>query len=78
MEDEPQDMGALAAERESDPDLAAPAGDRIGCDAGQADRGEHETGQTQPGELADNDPDHALESLEVFVHVRASKIVSRG
>ena len=61
-------LGALGAERESDRDLVAPAGDRIGYDAGQTDRGEHETEQTQTGELADNDPDHALESLEMFVH----------
>ena len=67
-EDEPQDMGALGAERQPDPDFAAPASDRIGCDAGQADGGEHETEQTQTGELADNEPDHALESLEVLVH----------
>ena len=52
-------------------DLAPLAGDCIGRDAGQADGGEHETEETQAGELADSDPDHALESLEVFVH-RAS------
>ena len=66
-EDEPQDMGALGAERHPDPDLATPAGDRIGRDAGQADRGEHETEQTQTGELADSDVGVALESLEMFV-----------
>ena len=78
-QDEPQDVEALGAERQPDPDLAAPAGDRIGRDAGQTDGGEHETEQTQTGERADGDPDRALESLDVSSSiVRASKRVSRG
>jgi len=42
-----------------------------GYTLGQADGGEHETEQTQTGELADSDAGIALESLEMFVH-RAS------
>ena len=76
--DEPQDMGALGTEPQPDSDLAPLAGDRIGRDAGQADGGEHETEETQAGELCDSDPDHPLDSLEVLVHrTGASKIVSR-